>query len=364
MQELYSRDGVRFFVFQDDDFAAKTLRQRQWLEAFLDALRDAGLVGQVTWKLSCRVDEVNEDVLGRCRDHGLIAVFLGVESGSPSGLRALNKRVTVGQNRAAIETLRRLGIAFEMGFMLFDPDTTFETIRENIDFLRWVTADGSCPANFCKMLPYAGTPIEDRLRREGRLKGPLSQPDYDFLDARLDWFALFAARVFRFRNFDDLGLVERLRTARIDQILVRAFELSAKVEEYEAALRRVTARASSTALDTLESGLGFVADRDVEGIQRDWPLLGHLVEREWQAEIELQQELDAVLAVHNPDLLQAHADEFSRRLSQGTRTRKMGGHAPASALDRPPERRGQHPGPGRAHRPEGARRQVALDIGV
>jgi hypothetical protein len=33
------------------------------------------------------------------------------------------------------------------------------------------------------MLPYGGTPIRDRLAKEGRLRGDLTRPDYDFLES-------------------------------------------------------------------------------------------------------------------------------------------------------------------------------------
>jgi anaerobic magnesium-protoporphyrin IX monomethyl ester cyclase len=317
MRDLFERYGVRFFMFQDDDFAAKSPRQRRWVDAFLRTLDRAGLTRQVRWRIACRVDEVDEELFTHCRDHGLIAVYLGVESGSPAGLRTLNKRVTVEQNLAAVETLKRIGVAFEMGFMLFDPDSTISTIQENIDFLRQATGDGVCPANFCKMLPYAGTPIEARLRKEGRLKGNMSQPDYDFLDPRIGWYALFAAKVFRFRNFDRLGLVERLRFARFDQVLAREFEAAPWADEYGEAVRELTARLNAVALDVLEKGLRFVAKRDVDGVIADWPLLGYLADQEWQAEVEIQHALDRVLAIYSPELRQAAAEEFSRRLMAG-----------------------------------------------
>ena len=36
------------------------------------------------------------------------------------------------------------------------------------------------------MLPYGGTPIRDQLAKEGRLRGDLTHPDYDFLDLRIN----------------------------------------------------------------------------------------------------------------------------------------------------------------------------------
>ena len=38
------------------------------------------------------------------------------------------------------------------------------------------------------MIPYDGTPIKDQLAREGRLRGDVNNPDYDFLDPRLSDF--------------------------------------------------------------------------------------------------------------------------------------------------------------------------------
>jgi hypothetical protein len=38
------------------------------------------------------------------------------------------------------------------------------------------------------MLPYDGTPIKDELERNGRLKGDVCHPDYDFLDENVTTF--------------------------------------------------------------------------------------------------------------------------------------------------------------------------------
>ncbi|MCL5999015.1 MAG: B12-binding domain-containing radical SAM protein [Chloroflexi bacterium] len=316
MQALFSNDGVRFFIFQDDDFAARSPQQRRWVQDFLKALDEQHLTGEVRWKIACRVDDVEAGLLSQCREHGLIAVYLGVESGSRQGLRTLNKRVSVDQNRRAIETLKQLGLAFDMGFMLFDPDSTLDTIRENINFLMAMTADGCCPANFCKMLPYAGTPVEQRLRQEGRLKGSVGQPDYDFKDPRLDWFALFASQAFRHRNFDRLGLVERLRLSLFDKTLARAFEPAPWVDEYERALQRVTASANLALLDVLEAGLDFVRSKqNEEQVILGWPWLGEMAQQSWCRERSIQQDLDAVLRRYSPELLMAFMDELNRTVT-------------------------------------------------
>jgi radical SAM superfamily enzyme YgiQ (UPF0313 family) len=312
MQTLHNDKGVQFFIFQDDDFAARAKQQRQWVEEFLAALDERGLSDTIAWRIACRVDDIDQELIMRCRDRGLIAVYLGVEAGNEQGLKTLNKQVTVAQNLSAIETLKRIGLTFEIGFMLFDPDSTVESVAQNVDFLRHVTGDGSCPTNFCKMRPYSGTPIKERLLKEGRLKGTLGQPDYDFLDPRLDWYALFVGKVFHVRNFDMLGLVERLRSAKTDQILTRKFMNEPSADEYERALRSLTSRVNASTLDTLEYGLRFTATRDIEGMAADWSIMDLFGDQARQAESQFQRELDRILEAYSPEMHKAY-EEFRQR---------------------------------------------------
>jgi radical SAM superfamily enzyme YgiQ (UPF0313 family) len=123
---------------------------------------------------------------------------MGIESGVEQGLKILHKEMTVQQNLAGVQTLKDVGIFFSYGFMLFDPSSTFQSVRENLNFLRKIVGYGSAAATFCRMLPYGGTPIRDLLLREGRLRGTLTQPDYDFLDVRLNQYYRQLSQTIRF----------------------------------------------------------------------------------------------------------------------------------------------------------------------
>ena len=222
MLSLFNEHGVRYFSFQDDDFAARTPQQRDWLNAYLQALDERGLSDQIRWKISCRVDDLEPPILEAMIERGLIAIYLGVESGSNTGLRTLNKHVTVEQNLRAVALLKEYDVALAMGFMIFEPSTTITTIRENLAFLRTVGEDGYFPINFCKMLPYAGTPIEASLRAAGRLAGSTTRPDYAFLDPHMDWYAFLVQRIFTRRNFTSEGAVARLQQVDFDYRLARS----------------------------------------------------------------------------------------------------------------------------------------------
>lgn len=310
MQHLYERSGVRLFVFHDDDFAAKTVRQRQWVERFLAVLNESGLAKQIGWKISCRVDDIDFALLRRCQRHGLISVYLGVESGSPAGLLSLNKRVTVEQNLRALQILTDLGLAHDMGFMLLDPDTSIGSLRENLCFLEEVAKIGGVPISFAKTMPLAGTAIEERLRTEGRLTGTTVRPDYDMRDPRIDQLTVFLTLHFSFRNSSPRGLVERLRAACFDQVLAQRFDTGGWIKEYREALYGLIDRANAAALDALNRLVERVGQlppgpRSVASI---WPELDEIMGPEHHAEAAINADLKRVMARYSPPL----ADVFDR----------------------------------------------------
>jgi radical SAM superfamily enzyme YgiQ (UPF0313 family) len=188
MRVLHEKRGVNLFQFQDDDFPLFGKVWRRWAAEFVAELNRNGLPGRVIWKINCRADAVTPELMASMRDAGLYLVYMGLESGSEQGLKTLHKQCSVEQNLRAIEVLKEVGIRFEFGFMLFEPSTTFESVRENVRFLRTIVGDGSAAAGFCRMIPYDGTPIKDELARTGRLRGDVCHPDYDFLDTRVDAF--------------------------------------------------------------------------------------------------------------------------------------------------------------------------------
>jgi anaerobic magnesium-protoporphyrin IX monomethyl ester cyclase len=188
MRFLLEEHGIGIFMFQDDDFPLYGPVWRRWALEFVNELHKNRLPGRVAWKINCRADAVEPEVFIEMRNAGLYMVYMGLESGTEEGLKTLHKQITVEQNLRAVRILKEIGALFEFGFMLLDPSSTFDSVRANVNFLRAIVGDGSAGATFGRMVPYDGTPIKDDLERQGRLKGDVCRPDYDFLDPRLDDF--------------------------------------------------------------------------------------------------------------------------------------------------------------------------------
>jgi radical SAM superfamily enzyme YgiQ (UPF0313 family) len=255
MRQLYEERNSKIFLFQDDDFPIVGPVWRRWTLDFVDELYRQDLVGKVIWKINCRADVVETELFEILRDAGLYLVYMGLESGSEEGLSVLNKGLSVEQNLNAVNTLKNIGLMFQYGFMLFDPSTTFNSVRENLDFLRTITNDGGLAATFCRMLPYDGTAIKDQLAAEGRLRGDVTDPDYDFLDPRLDSF---------FREVNEtlnmVGWIHGVRSLspQLDwawhevAIIERMFKGVAGFEAYRERLSSITKSANEMLFDLVE----------------------------------------------------------------------------------------------------------------
>jgi radical SAM superfamily enzyme YgiQ (UPF0313 family) len=263
MRMLYDEHDATVLLFQDDDFPIFGRAWHRWARELLEEIAKQDLVGRVLWKINCRADAVDPELLGEMRDAGLYLVYLGLESGSDEGLAALNKGITVEQNIRAVEILKELGILFDFGFMMLDPSSTFESILANVAFLRRIVGDGSAAAEFCRMIPYDGTPIKDELERAGRLRGDVLAPDYDFLDPRLERF---------FREVNEAlnvtgwihglqALSPQLKFAWAEvAIMERLTPGLPGLLDYRERLREITAASNEVLFDVVEQLVGVCRD--------------------------------------------------------------------------------------------------------
>jgi len=197
MEMLHKDSDCSIFLFQDDDFPVAIPQNGKWIKQFCELLSKKKLVDKIMWKISCRPDEVVKEKFALMKKHGLYLVFLGIENGTDAGLKYMNKHLLAEQNKKAVQILKDLGIHYFYGFMLFHPDSTFDSVRDNLKFLRIISGDGSSPIILTKMIPYLDTNVERDLRKKGRLTGIPGFLNYNFLDPSLDDYYAFIAKYFR-----------------------------------------------------------------------------------------------------------------------------------------------------------------------
>jgi hypothetical protein len=180
MAGLYAR-GYRIFNFHDDNFFLPDRRQslqRFW--RLRSELQVRGVDG-IAFAVKSRPDTVDEETFAFLKEFGLFRVFLGIEAGTAESLRRLGRGQTPDQNERALDIVNRLDLHACFNLLLLNPDSTLEDFRANVAFLRSHCGN---PMNFCRTEIYAGTPLELKLRREGRLLGDYWGYGYRIRDDR------------------------------------------------------------------------------------------------------------------------------------------------------------------------------------
>ncbi|HVE71750.1 MAG TPA: radical SAM protein, partial [Thermoanaerobaculia bacterium] len=257
MEYLVRERGVKLLLFQDDDFLSGGKDARDWALSVGDEITARGLHEEMRFKISCRSDEVREETLAPLVAAGLRHVYLGVESGDPDALKTLNKMITPEVHHRAGQVLRGLGISFDFGFMLLNPWSTVQQVRNNLQFLREFCDGGYTVAGFCRTLPYVGTPMERKMRDEGRLTGPALEADYTFLDPRLDALWDFSLVAFAGRNYGKDATWDHLRTmlfeARLDCPRPRDEDFLKAGQRLAATSNRLLLEITEEALERIEA---------------------------------------------------------------------------------------------------------------
>jgi anaerobic magnesium-protoporphyrin IX monomethyl ester cyclase len=201
--ELYHRNGVRIFNFQDDNFflpnPAKALARFKELR---DSLWREG-VKELAIAVKARPDSITREAMTVLDDLGVFRVFLGVENASERGLANLNRKCT----REAIENALRILNDFDLhvayNLLMFEPDANMDDILIN---LRFMERHIDNPFNFCRAEAYAATGLEKKLRKDGILTGDYFGFDYRIKDPQVQAFHSIANYAFFDRNFNDFGL--------------------------------------------------------------------------------------------------------------------------------------------------------------
>lgn len=75
------------------------------------------------------------EIMSKLKRSGLYCTILGVESANKDGLKLYNKSASVLDHQRCIDLFRANDICVELGFIMFQPYTTIECLRDNIRFL-------------------------------------------------------------------------------------------------------------------------------------------------------------------------------------------------------------------------------------
>jgi anaerobic magnesium-protoporphyrin IX monomethyl ester cyclase len=153
--------GIRFFYLWGDTVTlnAKTFSQ------FCDELIARNL--DIRWLGNARADNlVDLEFVKRLKRSGCWMLSMGIESESDAMRKDMMKRLERQKIQTAFRNLREAGIKSFAFFIYGYPGETPESMEQNTRYAIELDADF---ANFYPAVPYPGTALFEKAKREGRL---------------------------------------------------------------------------------------------------------------------------------------------------------------------------------------------------
>lgn len=129
LEQAVGRLPVKLLQIKDDTF---TTNKKRVLE-LCRGIRARGL--QFLWSCDTRVDVLSDELLREMRLAGCQRLSLGVESGSASILKQIDKKITVDKIVESANLAKKYGIQVRFYMMLGNRGETTETFQETLEFL-------------------------------------------------------------------------------------------------------------------------------------------------------------------------------------------------------------------------------------
>lgn len=128
---------------------------------------------------------------------GLTGVFLGIESFSEKDLLLYNKHASVRDNLNAIDFFRKYQIGLDIGFINFNPYSTYASLYENMVGL-YKSKYLSSLVFMNRLRGYKGTPLYQKIENDGLLikENYLNYYCYKYEDQNVEKFVDFIVNLF------------------------------------------------------------------------------------------------------------------------------------------------------------------------
>lgn len=139
------KSGVKNITFVDAEISGgdiKIFKERSSLLVNgLSKINKEGI--DINFYFSCRTSLIYQcpEVFKKLKNVGLSAVLVGVESGSDTELKMMNKGINAETNKKAIDILFKLDITPVINIILFPFDATKESVKNTLDFLMNLYSD-------------------------------------------------------------------------------------------------------------------------------------------------------------------------------------------------------------------------------
>ena len=158
MKSIIDKYNIKHFIFLDDTL---TLDKSHILE-ICDLIKGFG----ITFEGSTRANLIDEELVSKMREAGLIRISFGLESVDEKIREIMKKDVPLESYIAANKLTNKYGIETLNSCMIGLPGETIETIKKTLSFLR--DSKEIKQANISIAVPYPGTELYEMAKKGER----------------------------------------------------------------------------------------------------------------------------------------------------------------------------------------------------
>ena len=179
--EHYQREyGAENFDFYD----LTAIVKKSWIVDFCRKIKDRNL--SFTWQLpsGTRSEAIDSEVAALLYESGCRNLSYSPESGSPTVLKRIKKRITTDAVLASIKSSYRAGLNVKCNIMLGFPGETTKEVRESLRFSIRMAIAGAYDLSIWAFSPYPGSELFDQIYQRGGIK--LDNAYYDSLRSYAD----------------------------------------------------------------------------------------------------------------------------------------------------------------------------------
>lgn len=178
LHEIY---GATSFDFIDDNFVGTQREGKQRALEIADMLYSIYGSGFLSFSFDTRVENISEELIRQWARVGLRYVLIGVESISDHDQRIYRKIINKDTVKNALDILDKYNVDYKIGTILWNPETTIDSVLENYYFFREIQYIVEQP--LIKINMYKGTSIYEDYKHVSY--GRFDAIEWEFLDYRI-----------------------------------------------------------------------------------------------------------------------------------------------------------------------------------
>ena len=155
--------GINQFSFDDDNFSISA----SWVNEFLNEL-DKNVL-KIRWRFQSSLDMLgNFRLIERMQKAGLVGISTGIESGSSTILKKMNKKIPIQKKQVYLHQLKKMGLKINCSFIIGFPGETEGSLKETLEYINQNCEHGKVNVFF--YTPYPQTLTYKDLLDKGIIK--------------------------------------------------------------------------------------------------------------------------------------------------------------------------------------------------